>query len=429
MIEYNQHVTGNGLKILVHRDGSTPLVTINILYCVGARDENPERTGFAHLFEHLMFGGTRSFPDFDMIVDEMGGESNAFTNNDYTNYYITVPAQHLRQALELEADRMKGNWDIDDNHWSVLDVQKKVVTEEYNQRYQNQPYGDVWMELRPLCYQSHPYRWCTIGADIRHVQQATLDDVRSFYRRFYRPDNAILAIAGNVDPVQAIAMAEEAFGSIQPSTSTVLPPIPLRSYPAEPDQHSPRLKEIRHDVPSNALYMAWRMCDRWNPLYYAYDMLSDLLSNGHSSRLYRALVQDTNLFSEINAYITGDLGPGLFVVSGKLSDNNPDTLIRAENAIAEQITLLQHELTHSPSNLQKEIEKVANKYENTFLFSQYKASDRALALCYYEMIGDTQLINNEPRLYRQVSTADLLRAIQTLTPSRCNTLRILSRNQ
>ena len=425
MIEYVCHVLTNGLRVLVHRDPSTPLATVNLLYCVGSRDESPLRTGFAHLFEHLMFGGTRQVPDYDGAVDALGGEANAFTNCDYTNYYLTVPAQHLRHALTLEANRMAGDWNTDGNHWEVLDVQRKVVTEEYNQRYINQPYGNVWMHLRPLCYQRHPYRWCTIGADIRHVQQSTLDDVSQFYNRFYRPDNAILAIAGNVEPEATLTMVQDIFGPLSSSSSSPIADMRNRNYPSESPQTEPRFDTLYSDVPNNALYLAWHMCDRWDPHFYAYDMLSDLLSNGHSSRLYRRLVQETNLFSELDAYITGDLGPGLFVISGKLNDDSPQAMDRAEAAIRQQIELLQHDLAEQPDSLSSELEKVANKYENTFLFSQYKASDRALSLCYYQMIGDPSLINREPSVYRQTSHSCLLQAAQSLQPNYCSTLRVL----
>ena len=278
MIEYQRHTLDNGLRVLLHRDATTPLATVNLLYCVGARDESPDRTGFAHLFEHLMFGGTRQYPDYDLVVDSLGGENNAFTNNDFTNYYLTVPAANLRQALLLEADRMRGDWNIEDGHWNVLDVQRRVVTEEYNQRYINQPYGDVWMLLRPLCYKRHPYRWCTIGADIRHVQEATLQDVKPFFDRFYRPDNAILSIAGNIDFSETLRMVEEAFGDIPRSNNPAPPDMRSRIYPAEEPQHEARRLVADRPVPNDALYKAWVMCDRWDADFYAYDMLSDLLS-------------------------------------------------------------------------------------------------------------------------------------------------------
>lgn len=412
MISFSKKTLDNGLRVIIHRDSSTPLVTINILYQVGARNEREDRTGFAHLFEHLMFGGTRRFPDYDLEVDAMGGENNAFTNNDYTNYYLTVPAQHLEQALRLEADRMLGDWDIVNDTWKVLDVQKRVVTEEYHQRYLNQPYGDVWMLLRPLCYKVHPYRWCTIGADIRHVQEATLQDVRDFFDRYYHPSNAILAIAGNVEEEKTLALVEQIFGKIRRPA-----PMAKAILPQEPMQTQARRMEVERDVPNNAIYKAWVMCDRWSPDYYTYDMVSDVLSNGHSSRMYRRLVQEEGLFSEIDAYLTGELDPGLFVVSGKMQEGV--TSERAERAIDEEIAKLQVQ----PIS-EKELEKVANKFENTFVYSQYKTADRAHNLCYFEMIGAPELVNTEPECYRHVGTADLQRVAQRLTPERSSTLII-----
>lgn len=434
MIHYQRHILDNGLRVLLHRDSTTPLVTINLLYCVGSRNERPDHTGFAHLFEHLMFGGTRQYPDFDRVVNELGGESNAFTNNDYTNYYITVPAENLEPALLLEADRMKGDWgdsipkqsggstpsnpsSVQGDSWPVLDVQKRVVTEEYNQRYMNQPYGDVWMLLRPLCYKVHPYRWCTIGADIKHVQDATLDDVRDFFDRYYHPSNAILAIAGNIDETAVLKMVENTFGQIDRPK-----PAPKDILPKEPEQTAARRQEVVRDVPNNALYKAWLMCDRYSPDFYIYDMISDILSNGHSSRLYRRMVVEEQLFSEIDAYIMGDLDAGLFVVSGKL--NEGVSFDQAEHAIGEELQKLAEEPVSD-----HELEKVANKFENTFVYSQYKANDRALSLCYYEMMGDIELVNNEPENYRKVSAQDLQRVARRLTPERCSTLLIHRKEQ
>ncbi|MBQ6067959.1 MAG: insulinase family protein [Bacteroidales bacterium] len=414
MISYEKVTLDNGLRVLMHRDSTTPLATLNLLYCVGSRDERSDRTGIAHLFEHLMFGGTRRYPDFDLVVDEMGGENNAFTNNDYTNYYLTVPAQYIEQALLLEADRMRGDWDIEDNHWNVLEVQQRVVTEEYNQRYMNQPYGDVWMLLRPLCYREHPYRWCTIGADIRHVQEATLQDVRGFFEQFYRPSNAILALAGNFDYGQATEWVRQAFGSIG---GKALPERRARQSFYEPEQTAPRRLEVERAVPNDALYIGWVMCDRWSDDYYVYDMISDLLSNGHSSRLYQRTVLEEHLFTEINAYITGDLDKGLFVVSGKLTEGT--SIEQAEQAIREEIERLQQ----APIEM-LELEKVANKFENTFVYSQYKTTDRALSLCYFEMIDQIELVNNEPERYRLVTPDDVRRVAAMLTKERSSTLVI-----
>ena len=435
MIQYRRYELANGLRVLIHCDTTTPLVTMNLLYCVGSRNERSDRTGFAHLFEHLMFGGTRRYPDFDCIVNNMGGDSNAFTNSDFTNYYITVSAESLEQALLLEADRMGINneyGDPNEGELSIvgsrnLEVQKRVVTEEYHQRYMNEPYGDVWMVLRPLCYKVHPYRWCTIGADIRHVQEATLEDVKDFYTRFYRPENAILAVAGNLDEDRALVLIKKVFGGQKKEVEIERmdgehdnqPFSLLNSRLTEPQQTEPRRQEVVRDVPNNALYKAWVMCDRWDADYYVYDMISDVLSNGHSSRLYRRLVIEKHLFTEINAYITGDLGPGLFVISGKLCDGV--SFEEAEQAIDEEVKKLADKMVDA-----HELEKVANKFENTFVYSQYKANDRAMNLCYFEMIGQLDLVNREPECYRSVTPQDLQRVARSLTSNRACTLLVRS---
>jgi len=431
MVDYSRHTLPNGLRVLLHRDATTPLVTVNILYQVGSRDERPDRTGFAHLFEHLMFGGTPRYPDFDAVLDSLAGESNAFTTADYTNYYMTLPADGLEQALALEADRMGfGNEELGIRNElvgrfseEVLEVQKRVVTEEYHQRYMNQPYGDVWLLLRPLCFTAHSYRWCTIGADIRHVQEATMEEVQDFFSRYYRPDNAILCVAGNIDEEETLRMVEREFGPIA-APGSPLPPMRERHYPAEPDQTAPRLLEVQRDVPNDAFYMAWVMCDRYTPdpvsgrpMYYAYDALSDVLSAGHSSRLYRRLVQEEGLLTEVNAFITGELGPGVFAVTGKLRPGVD--FAAAEAAVREELD----RLATDPLP-ERELEKVANRYENTFVYSQYKASDRAYSLCYYEMVGDIGLVNSEPEHYRALRPEDLQRVAARLTPEKCSTLRI-----
>ncbi len=406
MIQYEKHILDNGLTVITHKDCSTPLVTVNILYKVGARNEHPTLTGFAHLFEHLMFGGSPNFPDYDFVVNGLGGESNAFTNNDYTNYYLTVPAEGLEQALRLEADRMRTLAFSEE----TLRLQQSVVTEEYHQRYMNQPYGDVWLLLRPLCYRVHPYRWCTIGSSIKHVQQASLEDVRQFFNRFYHPSNAIMSIAGNLDHEDALRKVRDAFGDIP---DRITPACPI---PQEPVQHASRSLRIKRDVPASALYKAYSMCDRFNHDYYVYDLISDILSNGNSSRLYNKLVKQQRLFSELNAYITGDLDAGLFVVSGKLCDGVD--MKDAESAVERELQALATEAVSKA-----ELQKVVNKYESTFVFSQYKNADRALSLCYYEMIGHIDWVNGEPENYRTVTPADIQRVAQaTFQTQRCNTL-------
>lgn len=392
MINYKKHILDNGLTLLVLETDSTPLVTVNTLYSVGARDEDPSRTGFAHLFEHLMFGGTPKVPDFDRVVTQMCGESNASTNNDITQYYLTVPAQYLETALMLESDRMQHL----DLSTKSLAVQQSVVTEEYNFRYINRPYGDMWLLMRPLCYKVHPYRWCTIGADIRHVQQATLDDVDEFYQRYYCPANTIMAVAGNVKSDEVIRLVEKAFGSIFSGQRA------QHLLPVEPEQTASRFLEVERDVPADALYLAYPTCGRTGDEMPPTDLISDILSNGPSSRLYNHLVKNNPLFVELDAYITGDYDPGLFVIVGKMREGV--TLEEGREAVENELQQMVVE-----GFGEGELEKVKNKYESTFSYSQYRVLDCAMALCYYEWLGNLDWINSEPQLYRCVTTDDISR--------------------
>lgn len=406
MLDWKKYILNNGLTVLTHEAWDTPLATVNVLYNVGARDESPERTGFAHLFEHLMFGGTERVPDYDAVVSALGGENNAFTNNDITNYYETLPVGGLQTALELEADRMEGL----NLTPKALEVQQRVVKEEYNQRYMNRPYGDMWLLLRPLCYKVSPYRWATIGADIRHVEEATLGDVQQFHGRFYRPDNAILAVAAPLTHEEMVGMAERAFGTLLRPRQHLAHDRCFareRTYPQEPLQDTSRRLEVEREVPTDAVYMAWPMCDRYDSDFQACDLISDILGNGHSSRLYRGIVRDGRMVSEADACITGDAGQGLLMVSAKVREG--------ENAeeVADMIRQEVRELVETPVDTY-ELEKVVNKYESTFVFSQYKASDRAMGLCYYTWLGDTSLVNREPETYRQITPDKLQSAARKL---------------
>ena len=393
MIAYTRHILDNGLTLLCHRDDDTPLVTINLLYGVGSRNEAEHLTGFAHLFEHLMFGGTSAVPDYDRVISDLGGESNAFTNCDYTNYYLTVPAQHLETALQLEADRMRGLALTP----QTLAVQQRVVTEEYHQRYLNQPYGDMWLLLRPLSYHSHPYRWCTIGADISHVQRASLDDVRHFFELHYHPSNAILSVAGCHDPKTTLRLVERLFGTIAdggaPSRAVHLTP--------EPDSTEAVQQTVTRNVPNDAIYRTYLMCDRHDRRFPAVDLITDLLSNGDSSRFQSRLMRQQGLFAELDACITGEIDRGLLLVSGKPAPGID--LATAEQAIDNEL----RELAEIPVS-DYELQKVINKFESTWIFSHYRVADRAHALCYYQWIGDADLINSQPTEYRKV-TPDFLR--------------------
>ncbi len=386
MINYSFHTLKNGLKIILHKDLSTALVSVNMLYSVGAKDENPNKTGFAHLFEHLMFSGSKNYKDFDAIVEESAGESNAFTNNDYTDYYITLPSTHLETALMLESDRMH-NLNISQKS---LDVQKNVVIEEFKQRYLNQPYGDVWMLIRELSYKTHPYQWSTIGKDISHIENASLEDVKSFYNKYYSPNNAILCIAGNFDGKLALELCEKYFGKVEKGNEIV------RERIKEPVQTQKRELRVKRNVPQSAIYISFPMASRLEKDYYAFDLLSDILSNGRSSRLYNRLVKDEKLFTEVNAFITGDVEEGLFVLTGKYADNV--NLEEGKDALMREL----HKISNEEIDAQ-EFQKVKNKFESTMAFSLIKNIDIAMNLCYFEHLGNIEQINNEVNSYQNLT--------------------------
>jgi predicted Zn-dependent peptidase len=335
MIAFEKFTLENGLRVLVHKDESTPIVAVNILYNVGARNEHPDKTGFAHLFEHLMFGGSKNIAVFDEPLERVGGENNAFTNNDITNYYLTLPQQNLETAFWLESDRMN---ELAFSEKS-LEVQRNVVVEEFKQRYLNQPYGDVWLLLRPLAYKIHPYQWSTIGKEISHIENATMEDVKAFFYRYYRPNNAIMVVAGNVDVVQIKHLSEKWFGNIPPGDEF------QRNIPFEPLQTEERILSVERDVPYDAIYKTYHICKRTDKEYFSFDLISDILSNGKSSRFNNELVKKQKLFSEINAYHTGDIDNGLFVISGKLHQGIEMTI--AENAIDNEIEKLKNEFVTS----------------------------------------------------------------------------------
>ena len=406
MINYNKFKLQNGLKVIFHQDTSTPMVCVNILYNVGARDENPDKTGFAHLFEHLMFGGSKNIPDYDEIVEKAGGENNAFTNNDITNYYLTLPKEFLELAFWLESDRMN---ELGFSEKS-LSVQRNVVIEEFKQHYLNQPYGDVSHLLKPLAYKVHPYQWNTIGKEVSHIENASMDDVKAFFYKFYRPNNAILVVAGNATLEDVERLAQKWFEPIPKGEEYV------RNLPKEPKQNECRTLHVERDVPANAFYKAYHICNRMDTDYYAFDLISDILSNGKSSRLYNELVKRQQLFTEINAYITGDADEGLFIFTGKLNENI--SMQQAEETIDKEIEKLK---TIPVSEL--ELQKVKNKLETHYVFSLYKPIERAMNLAYYEWLGDSDLINTEPENYQKVSSEQIQRLAQaTFVPENSSAL-------
>lgn len=390
MLKINRHVLANGLRLVHSQDDSTQMVALNILYNVGARDEHPEHTGFAHLFEHLMFGGSVNIPDYDAPLQLAGGENNAWTNNDITNYYLTVPRQNVETGFWLESDRMLS---LDFNERS-LEVQRGVVMEEFKQRCLNQPYGDVGHLLRPLAYKEHPYQWPTIGKELSHIANATLDEVKDFFFRFYAPNNAVLAVTGNISFEEAVVLTEKWFGTIPRRD------VPVRRLPQEPVQTEERRLTVERNVPLDALFMAFHMCERAHPDYYAFDILSDILSNGRSSRLNQHLVQEKQLFSSIDASISGSIDAGLFHISGKPSAGV--SLEEAEAAVREELKILQNEAIAA-----QELEKVKNKFESTQIFGNINYLNVATNLAWFELNGEAEDMEKEVERYRAVTAGQL----------------------
>jgi predicted Zn-dependent peptidase len=410
MINYDRFILDNGLRILVHEDRSTPLVAMNILYDVGSRDEDPGSTGLAHLFEHLMFGGTARIPEFDKHLLLAGGENNAFTNTDITDYYITLPAGNIETAFWLESDRMN----LLDFSKRNLDIQKNVVIEEYNQRYLNQPYGDAMLILRPLAYKVHPYRWPTIGMDISHIRDTRLPEIRDFFFTHYAPNNAILTLTGNISADCAITLSQKWFGAIEKRA------VRTRDLPSEPEQNKARSLTVERDVPVDALYKAWHTGPRTSNDFYTLDLITDLLSGGESGRLYTKLVRQKKLFSEIDAYISSDIDPGLIIFHGKLMKNVD--IHHAEESVNQVLDDLKEKYPSSP-----EMEKVKNKFESSNVFANTSILNKAMNLSFYDLIGNTDLINNEVDLYRKIDRKMVIEAARRyFSPSNCSTLYYIS---
>ena len=390
MIKYQHTTLANGLEVVANRDSSSRMAAINILYKVGARNENPHRTGLAHLFEHLMFRGTHLVPDFDTPVQMACGENNAFTNNDYTDFYITLPKDNIETAMWLESDRMTGlNLSA-----QACEIEKRVVIEEFRQRYLNQPYGDVSMLMREMAYTTHPYRWATIGLKPEHIAEASLEEIHSFYRNFYHPSNAILTVSGDIAPEQVFELAHKWFGSIADTPYTANP------IPREPVQTEPRRMEVEREVPATTIVIAFHMGNRLSHDFFLGDLTSDLLAGGDSARLYEHLIKNKQLFTSVNAYISGDVDEGLFTFTAQLLPTTSEQA--AEEALWEEIGLLQ-----SGNISDYELEKVKNKFEANTLFGELNVMNKAMNLGYYSMIGDLPLINREVEIYRSITRSEV----------------------
>lgn len=412
MIDFQQFSLENGLKVIVHQDKTTPIVAFNLTYNVGAKDENPERTGFAHLFEHLMFGGSINIPAFDTPLQEVGGDNNAFTSTDITNYYITLPKTSLETAFWLESDRMLSLAFSEKS----LSVQRNVVIEEFKQRYLNQPYGDASLLIRPLAYKKHPYQWPTIGKKIEHIAEATLEEVKDFFYKFYRPNNAILSVAGDVTIEEVKAYAEKWFGGIERGAEL------QRKLPQEKVQTKARSLTVERDVPLHAIYKAYHMVGRSHPDYYAFDLLSDILSRGNSSRFNRRLIKGKKLFTDVQAYVSGESDPGLFTMAGYLNSNSK--MEDAEKALISEI----HDIQENGVR-EDELTKVKNKLITVHEFAQTKVLNKAMSLGIAATIDTPDLVNLELENYKKVRTKDIQRIAKThLKATNCSTLYYLSKN-
>ncbi|MCK7558604.1 insulinase family protein [Chitinophaga sedimenti] len=397
MIHYNKFTLSNGLRVLVHEDNTTPMAVMNVMYDVGARDEDPSKTGFAHLFEHLMFGGSINIPEYDEPLQMAGGENNAYTTNDLTNYYISLPAENLETAFWLESDRMLSLAFSEKS----LDVQRKVVSEEFKEHYINKPYGDVWHKMRELAYSTHPYRWMTIGKELSHIENASLDDVKSFFFKHYRPVNAILVVGGNVKTEKVRELAEKWFGDIASGDKYV------RNLPQEPVQTGAHILDVKSKVPLDALYKAYHMYGRQDPRYYAADLVSDILSGGGSSRLHQVLVKEKKLFSNIDCYHFGSLDAGLLTIDGKLVKGVK--MADAEAAVNEEIKKIQDTRVS-----ERELEKVKNRVESMLAFEDMSLLNRANNLAFYELLGNAEQMNTEFENYQRVTAADLQEQAQLI---------------
>lgn len=401
MINFSSFTLDNGLRVIVHEDPSVQIAVMNVLYDVGSRDEHPDKTGFAHLFEHLMFGGSKHIPSYDEPLQRVGGENNAFTSTDITNYYLTVPAANLETGFWLESDRMLSlSFDPE-----VLEVQRKVVIEEFKQRYLDQPYGDVWLKLRPLAYKTHPYQWATIGKEVVHIEQATLEDVKNFFFRHYVPSNAVLVVAGHVKVNQVRQLAEKWFGPIPAGNR------PQRNLPAEPRQEQKRQLTVEANVPAHALYKTWHVPGRFHSDYYATDLLGDILGRGHSSRLYHRLVMEKEIFSTLSAYNMGTVDPGMLVISGRVNEG-----ISAQDAEYEVDQILHELLREGPRA--EELQKVKNLAISSIAFGDVEVINRAMNLAFASLSGDADLVNREEELINRVTREDVMRVADEILQER-----------
>ena len=412
MIKFEKFTLDNGLRVIVHIDKSTPMAVLDVIYDVGARDEEPDRTGFAHLFEHLMFGGSINIPSYDEPLQMAGGENNAYTTNDFTNYYLQLPAENLETAFWLESDRML-SLAFDENS---LEVQRKVVVEEFKEHYINKPYGDVQQKMRELAYKIHPYKWMTIGKEISHIENAQLQDVKDFFFKHYTPANAVLTVAGNVNTGEVKRLAEKWFGNIPAGEKYV------RNLPQEPGQTAPAHLEVKAPVPLDALYKCWHIYPRLDKRYYVTDLITEILGGGASSRLFQSLVKEQQLFSSIQCSHFGSMDAGLLYIDGKLIRGI--TMKQAEEAINIELDKMKRQLVD-----RTELEKVKNKTESLMAFEDISLVNRANSLATYELLGDADLMNKELAMYQAVTEKEIQQeCCNIFVDSNCSTMYYMGDN-
>lgn len=410
MIEFERFTLGNGLRVIFHKDVTTPMAVVNTLYDVGARDESPKRTGFAHLFEHLMFGGSINIPNFDTPLEQAGGNNNAFTTHDFTNYYDILPAQNIETAFWLESDRMLSLAFTEKS----LEVQRNVVIEEFKQNYLNQPYGDLWLELSPLAYKKHPYRWTTIGKNIEHIKNATMEEVKTFFNKYYHPRNAILSIAGNLELNQVKDLTNKWYGDIPGKVKQI------RNLPKEPIQKEFRSKTIVRDVPSDLYVYAFKMAGKGQTGFYEADLISDILGHSKSSRLYKKLKKQEELVTDIDAYITGTNDEGLLIIMAYPDDGV--TLEQVDQSLWEVL----EDLKTNPIEAD-EWKKIINKMKTSKAFEEQGILNKSMILAFHELMGDANGINTETQKYEQVSAQSIQETAKNiLTANNCSRLVIKS---
>lgn len=409
MIKINTHTLANGLQIVHNYDATTKMVALNILYDVGSRDEQIGKTGLAHYLEHLMFGGSANAPDFDTQLQRAGGENNAWTSSDYTNYYDIMPAHNIETAFWLESDRMQSL----SLTAKSIETQRQVVIEEFKQRYLNTPYGDIWHIIKETAYQKHPYNWQVIGKSINDIENLTKEEISAFWHKYYTPSNAILSVSGNIEFEKVVSLSEKWFGTI-PSGGK-----PIRNIPTEPTQTAQRIVSVNRNVPQNMIVMTYHTTDRMHPDYYTTDLISDILSNGNSSRFYRNILMNSNrkIFTSIDASISGSIDAGLFIIQGKLHERV--TFTQAIESINNELTKL---ITEPLPTI--EIEKWINKIESRELFTNLNYSEKASNIGYCQLLGNAQIINTQIAEYRKITERDIKKvAKEIFRPENCNIIQ------